>query len=176
MVFVREAKIQGKSSAYEITTLYRVNDNDIKFKVIFHQLGTDLINKSDIPWYLTYVTLNEMWPWSDEITINKLEPRASVFWPERFQVYFIDKRLFTKDQYIYWKNISDVEWYQKLSKVKLSVDEVVGMFHLDGQVFAIGHNSTDQVTKVFQVEHDQDQPVLTPQVSHHSNQDIVPTL
>lgn len=162
LIFVRERRISGKT---EYTTLYRVRDD--KIEQVYHYLGQELINREDFPWYLTYKTLDEIFPWK-ELLNNELEPRAAVFWPERMHVYYV-KKPGPRELFFIWNNISDIEWYRKMNRIEINIDsdELVGLFHWNGLVFAVGHTKADQVSRVYQLVHEEENPVLIPYVRNY---------
>ena len=120
----------------EETVVYRVEDNNT----------TTAVNHKDLPWRLNYFTKEYIWP--NEWRLGRLRP--SVYWPSKYSVLFIIYSGLTYSSALLWNQISRIDWYRNLKRVKLNSDvPFVGMFHLNGKIFAIGGQSQNGQGETF---------------------------
>jgi len=93
--------------------------------------------------------------WPQEWNEDEFNSRPSVYLPSKFESIFISHSGNKKLSAILSNSITTIDWYKNLKREPLDSDvRFVGMFHLNGTVYAVGDRTLggDYTSRVFKLE------------------------
>jgi hypothetical protein len=139
-----------------------------EFTQVDRHLDNDLMETLDIPDYpfkLVASQLPNVWP-RDWSVNNQLKPRSSVYWPEKYEVLYIENDGDRDRSELRWARISDVNWYRNMKYQRLYTEaRFSGLFYDRSNVYAIGNTGNDPESYMYLLREKGNTRELMPLVS-----------